>query len=126
MAKPAYYDYPYSFEDITAEADAGPSAPPFDDASSAASTDVLVLIPSAPPLLVSSYCSELSASAPSDREQEIQLTLLNDIGQAESQQEVEISTIPPRRSTDTLASDILTTRVEGPVASGGTPPSYHP
>jgi hypothetical protein len=122
MAEPAFYDYPYSFEEFTVEVEAGPSAPPFDDASSADSTDVLVLTPSAPPLSISDYYLEPRTGVPSDWEQDDEPA-----SQVEGQDhELEISMIPSAPSTDALATDILTICVEGPVASDGTPPSYHP
>jgi hypothetical protein len=120
MAAPTFYDYPYSFEDITVEPEAGPSAPPFDDPPSAPPTNIIDLTPSAPPLMDIDYCMEVDASAPP----------LHDWGldddpppplDEDSHDWAEISIIPPPRPQAVSDIDPFTMR---PITSDGTPPRY--
>ena len=132
MAAPTFYDYPYSFEDITLEPEAGPYAPPFDDPSNTPPTNNIDLTPSAPPLMDTDYFMEPSASAPPCDlgPDDDQLPLHDGAEQEDSSHPAAICMIPPvyLPHADVLVSDMdtATTRVEGPVAADGTLPRYHP
>lgn len=133
MASAVFYDYPYpySFEDITLEPgldgpEAGPSAPPFDDPSSASLTNSIGLAPSAPPLMDTDYYVEFHASAPlHDWRQDDDPPPLHDgVGQ-EDNYNTEICMIPPGSHPQADVVSDLETCVEGPVSSDRTPPCYH-
>lgn len=63
LAAAEFYDYPYTFEDMAiSDLEAGPSAPPFEEASSPQQD----LVPSAPPLFEDDvFASDAQPSAPS-------------------------------------------------------------
>lgn len=133
MASAVFYDYPYpySFEDITLEPgldgpEAGPSAPPFDDPSSASLTNSIGLAPSAPPLMDTDYYVEFHASAPLHdwRLDDDPPPLHDGVGQ-EDNHNTEICMIPPGSHPQADVVSDLETCIEGPVSSDRTPPCYH-
>ena len=128
MAAPAFYDYPYSFEDITLELEAEPSAPPFEDPPSAPPTNNTDLTPSAP-LMDTDYLMELHASTPHDWGPDGQL--LDGAEREDSSHPAAIYMIPPDNLPQAvvLASDMDTVtamRAEGHVRADGSLPRYHP
>ncbi|KAG5717570.1 hypothetical protein E4T56_gene4450 [Termitomyces sp. T112] len=124
MAAPAFYDYPYTFDDMLVEPELGPSAPPFEEEPTHLS-EMAELAPSAPPLTESegAYYTDTYPSAPchdwqdaSDR----QLSTMD--GQSQS-------TIPSHDDVTSGSRSLVDDSdlsVQGPVASDGTLPRYHP
>ncbi|KAF8079007.1 hypothetical protein FPV67DRAFT_1467132 [Lyophyllum atratum] len=125
MAATSFYDYPYSFEDLSAELDPGPSAPPFEEEPSYPS-DLPNLAPSAPPLS-DAYYLESYASAPT-HDAETFVPLVNGQSGDRIEQPQHQSTISTSDAIESTSScvDSSIPLVQGPVASDGTPPSYHP
>ncbi|KAG6891938.1 hypothetical protein C0992_002764, partial [Termitomyces sp. T32_za158] len=66
MAVLAFYDYPYTFDDMLVEPEPGPSAPPFEEESHHHPSELTGLAPSAPPLTESeaAYYADTYPSAP--------------------------------------------------------------
>ena len=119
MAAPAFYDYPYSFEDLTLEVEAGPSAPPFDDLPSAPPTNNIDLTPSAPPLMDTGYYAELSLSAVDRRPDD-----LPPLGVEKQDSLDQLIPSDSQRQADIACNvDTINAHVEGPV---GMLPRYHP
>ncbi|KAG6873847.1 hypothetical protein C0995_010459 [Termitomyces sp. Mi166 len=122
MVAPAFYDYPYTFDDMLIEPESGPSAPPFEEESSNPS-DMTGLAPSAPPLTESeAYYADTYPSAPS-----------HDWPDASGSQSFAVdgqttSTIPSHDAYSGSRSpgDNSDPLVQGPIASDGTPPCYYP
>ncbi|GLB35791.1 hypothetical protein LshimejAT787_0300790 [Lyophyllum shimeji] len=130
-AAASFHDYHYSFEDISVEPEPGPSAPPFEEEPSCPIVMPNNLVPSAPPLsdMTVAYCFEAYASAPtSDWEASTPLET-SDSGETIAQAQHQ-GTIPTTGNTDSRPLephvDHSIPLVQGPVASDGTPPSYHP
>ncbi|KAG5647683.1 hypothetical protein DXG03_008406 [Asterophora parasitica] len=124
MAAPAFYDYPYTFEDILVEPDPGPSAPPFEELIPVGEAD---LTASAPPLLdaEAAYYIESHASAPLHEWDANVLPASSEVIEP-------LHSDIPHTSDDTgsdsteISSSHSIPLVQGPVASDGTPPCYHP
>lgn len=129
MAAPAFYDYPYSFEDITLEPEPGPSAPPFEEEASCPPMGSIDFAPSAPPLLPLEveWYMEYPSTPPHTMATNPDVEGI--YYRNESHEEAQVPTTD-QRSDSTVSSgssdDILTSPVQGPVSSDGTPPSYHP
>jgi hypothetical protein len=133
MAAPAFYDYPYTFEDMTLEPDLGPAAPPFEAGPSAPPVDDIDLTPSAPPMEDDTYDTQTHASAlvlgwgppasplPPEAAGPVRMG-------THDQEDDRMSTNrhpQPHTPLPSLATDDLPPPIQGPVASDGTPPSYH-
>lgn len=127
MSGPNFYDYPYTFDDISMDPEVGPAAPPFEAGPSAPPADDIDLTPSAPPLMEDdTYYIATHASAPILGWEPPEDT--DRVGTGTHDQEDMMPTNHPRQpDTYVPAMDTtLTPSVQGPVASDGTLPSYHP
>ncbi|KAF9469765.1 hypothetical protein BDZ94DRAFT_1316892 [Collybia nuda] len=133
MSGPNFYDYPYTFDDITMDPEIGPAAPPFEAGPSAPPTNSIDLMPSAPPLMdEDTYYSEVHGRTPLFGWGPATSPLpLENVDQTRTgiHDQVVMPTNHIRQSATSLPSpttDTLLPPVQGPVASDGTPPSYHP
>ncbi|KAG2022827.1 hypothetical protein CC2G_000547 [Coprinopsis cinerea AmutBmut pab1-1] len=128
LMEPNFYDYPYSFEEMTSmEPEYGPSAPPFEATSSAPMVDENMLLPSAPPLIDDDdfYVSDSIPSAPPAEDMPA-LSIVGE-GQEDEQPSPQASTSRDSESSsnDSSATEsILQVSAEDP--SRGVLPVYRP
>lgn len=119
MAAQAFYDYSYTFDDMLVEPELGPSAPPFEEESNHHLSETTELAPSAPPLTEteSAYYADTYPSPPAH---DWSYGFDSQLSALDGHTQIAIS------SCDDISSSSRSPVVQGPVASDGTPPCYHP
>ncbi|KAG6868489.1 hypothetical protein C0993_002027 [Termitomyces sp. T159_Od127] len=122
MAAPTFYDYPYTLDDMLVEPEPGPSAPPFEEESNCHPSEMAELAPSAPPLTETeaAYYADTYPSAPAHGWQYASASDGHLLSAVDAQTQILIP------SCDDVPAGSRSPVVQGPVASDGTPPCYHP